>query len=162
MGKKDAEQWAQDLATKAALSAGRTAAKAAIEDVWATDAEKAARAEARERTTKTRLVVAVVVATMGAVLVIAIFQFLAQLWLCAIGGVIVAGVVGVAALLLRPRFEALRTRLAARRASQAAERAVLDAQQRERQQLAAAHEARTLAAQKIDDDLARLKQQAGR
>jgi hypothetical protein len=162
MANDDTDGLAQQLATKAALLAGRDAAQAALDGLLLSDDEKAARAAARARATKKKLVLAVVVATVGAVGVIALLQLIAQLWLWAIGAVIVAGVVGVAALLLRPRLEAVRQRLTAGRAAADAERAAAAEQQRQRQALAAAAQAQEQTAKKLENELARLKQQAGR
>lgn len=159
---KPTQKLSQDLAAKALLSAGRDAARAALEGLTLSDDEKAARAAARSRATKKKLVLGVVVATIGAIGVIALFQLIASLWLWAIGAVVVAGTMGVAALLLKPRIDALRARLGAGRAARAAEQAARDAAAQRQHALVAAEQAKAQEAKKLDDELARLKQQAGR
>jgi hypothetical protein len=150
------------LATRAALTAGRDAARSALDDVLLGPDEKAARQAARARVQKRRLVVAVVVATVTGIGVIALFQLLASLWLWAMGFVVVAGVVGVAAVLLKPRVDALRVRLGAGRAARAAKQQALAQAEQQRHALVAAAQKEEQAQRQLDDELARLKRQAGR
>jgi hypothetical protein len=149
---------ARRIATKAALSAGRDA----LERLTLSDDEKAARAAARARATKKKLLIAIVVATVGLVGAIVLLQWLASLWMWAVGAVVVAGALGVTALVLKPRIDALRRRLDERRAAKAAAQASVEAAERQRQALVAAEQAKAQAQKKLDDDLARLKAKAGR
>jgi hypothetical protein len=157
-----AHKLTRDLATKTALQAGRNAARAAFENLTLSDDEKAARNAARARATKKKIAIGIVVAVMGIAAAVALAQLVVSLWWWAVGGVVVLGMAGVAALLLKPRIDGLRRRLAEARATRAARQAAIDDAERQRQALVAAEQAKAQAAKKLDDELARLKQQAGR
>jgi hypothetical protein len=158
----DSPKPGRELATRVALAAGRDAARAALDDLLLSDAEKAARAAARTSAVRKKILVAVVVATVVGIGVIALLQLFATLWLWAVGAVVVAGVIGVLALVMKPRLDALRRRLTERRAAADAASAALQEEQRQQRALADAARARVAAQRAVDDELERLKRQAGR
>jgi hypothetical protein len=169
MGLSDLEDAGRKLAEsatqKVALSAGKDLARRALDDLTLSPEQKAARDQQAARTTKKRLVLGVVAVTAVAVVGIGLLQLLASLWLWAIGFVVVAGVLGVVALLVKPRIDAIVARVRGAHAERTA-RALAAARQKEQQQAEAEAHAReqaakAQAAQKLEDELARLKRQAG-
>jgi len=165
MGVDDLERKGRELlegaSQRAALDAGRAMARRALDDLTLSPDERAARDAAAARATKKKLVLAVVGVTVVAVVGIGLLQLIASLWLYAIGFAVIAGVVGVGALLLKPRLDAWKARLLSARQAKEADALVAAQQQQQAQAAAAAAAAKQQAAQKLEDELARLKRQAG-
>ena len=90
----DLRTTADELATKAALAAGRDTARRAMDDLLSTDEEKAEKAEARYHASKSRRTKLIVFAVVGLLLVLGIVGFVLSYWqwFLLLG---VAGVVGV-------------------------------------------------------------------
>ena len=90
----DLRRTTDELATKAALAAGRDAARRAMDDLLSTDEEKAEKAAAGEHASKSRRTKLIVYAVVGLLLVLGVVGFVLSYWqwFLLLG---VAGVVGV-------------------------------------------------------------------
>jgi hypothetical protein len=157
---KAAQDATQKATTAATLHAGRALAQRALDELTLTADERAAKAAAAARQRKKTLVLVVIGATVAGVAGIALFNLIAHLWLYAIGLVVVAGALGIGALVMKPRIDAVRARLlagrAARTAAAEAEAARADAERARTQ----AEHAKQQAAAHLESELERLKRSA--
>jgi len=156
-----------DFKTRAAIEAGKDAAKRLYEDLTLTDEEKARREEERavaRRKLKWKLIAGAVVAV---VVVIALMALLAKFWLWLVA-LAILGVLGLAAYFyVRPKLGGVKVR----EVQPAPEPAALpqaippstrdDSEARERSARAAREQAEARERQ-IDDELAALKAKAGK
>jgi hypothetical protein len=92
----DLRRTSDELATKAALAAGRDAAGRAMDDLLSTDEEKAEKAATRDHASKSRRTKLIAYAVVGLLLVLGIVGFVLSYWqwflLLGLAGVV--GVVG--------------------------------------------------------------------
>lgn len=131
--------------------AGAALVRKAVDDLTLSPEEKARRAAEAEAASRLRLVKLILGGVGVLVIGIVIMRLLARLWLWGIGLLIVGGVGAAAWLAFKPQLEAWKAkRLAARAEAEAARAAAA----RE----AAAKKAEADAKQKLEDELARLKQ----
>jgi len=149
----DLKNIADSVGAKAALNAGKDIAKRAIEDLTLSDEEKQQRADERAAGRKKTLIKYGVIGVGGIVLVLSLISVLSQLWMYALGLLVVAGIGAGGYFYLRPKVRALKARATAKLTAKrdadavvAKERAVVDA--------AAAKK------QKLEDELAALKKRA--
>lgn len=146
------EDTQQQLAVQAGKKMARDALRGVVDDLTLSPEEKQARDEERAAGNKMLLVKVVVGVTVAGVVVVSLLSLFAKLWAYLIVLVVLGGASGAGYLVAKPKLKAWNDRrLAGARAEQAEReaQAALDN--------AAAHKA--LAAQKLEADLQRLKQQ---
>lgn len=149
MGLSDAlEKSKQKLVNEA----GRAVVKKAVDDLTLSPEEKAQRAAKDETASRLRLVKLILGGVAVLVTGIVLMRLMARLWMLGIGVVIVGGVGAAAYLVMKPKLEALKQRRLAARAEEEAARTAGDRARAE-------EDAKTAAQKKLEDDLARLKQQ---
>ncbi len=148
------------LGGEAALAAGKAMAKRALDDLTQSPEEREQRAEqdeAKRRSRKIKLILGGVVAVVA---VLSLMSVLAALWKYAIGILLVLGVGGAGWLFAKPKLAALKQRATARlEASRAEERAAAEQAAKAAAEKAAA-DAVKAKQQKLEDELAALKQKA--
>lgn len=148
------------LGGDAALAAGKAMAQRALDDLTLSPEEKARRAEEdakKRRNLKIKLVLGGVV---GLVVVLSAMSVLAALWKYALGLLLVFGIGGAGYLFAKPKLAALKQKATARlQARQAEERAAAEEQAKVDAAKAAADAAQAKK-QKLEDELAALKQKA--
>ncbi len=146
------EEAADSAKRKFVEQAGKAMVKNAIDDLTLSPEQKAARDAENEKTNRMRLVkiiLAVMAVVVGGVV---LMKLMAQLWLYAIGFVVVAGLAGAGYLVGKPKLAALKQARLAAAAAREEERT------RDEREQAAANKVKA-EKQKLEDDLARLKQQ---
>ncbi len=148
------------LGGEAALAAGKAMAKRALDDLTLSPEEKERRAkedEGKRRSRKVKLILGGVVAVVA---VLSLMSVLAALWKYAVGLLLVLGLGGAGWLVAKPKLQALKARATARlEARRADERAADEAAAKASAEQAAADAARAKH-QKLEDELAALKQKA--
>lgn len=144
---------AEGVGTRTALAAGKEMAKRALEDLTLTSAQKQEREGARKRSRTKTLLKVIGVAVVGVVAALSLMSLLANLWMYALGLLVVGVLAGGGYLYVKPKVMALKARAAARlnartSASDAAARARL------------VQEAALAKDKKLEDELAALKKKA--
>jgi len=138
-----------DAKTEAALAAGKSIAKKAIEDLTSTDEEKAEKKGERKKT----LIKYGVIGVVGIVAVLALMSVLAKLWMYALGLLVVLGIGAGGYFYVKPKVVALKQRATARlHAKKDADDAA--------NAVKALEDAKVAKAQKLEDELAALKKRA--
>lgn len=142
----------QKLMQKAGAAMAKKALGDAVDALTLTPEERAKREKEAEAQKRKRLVMVVLGGLALVVGVVVVMRLMAALWLYAIGFAVVAGIGGAGYLLLKPKIAAI----GADRRLRAAEK---EAENQKLAEAKAIEDKKSQAAQKLDDDLARLKQQ---
>ena len=148
------------LGGDAALAAGKAMAKRALDDLTLSPEQKQQRAHEDEAKRRSRKIKIILGGVIGIVAVLSLMSVLAALWKYAVGLLLVLGIGGAGWLFAKPKLAALKARATARlEAKKADERAASEAEAKAKAEAAAADAARAKQ-QKLEDDLAALKQKA--
>ena len=142
----------EDEKQKLALRHGKAMAQRALDGLTMTDEEKQQRDEEDAAKRKLLLIKVVLGATAVVVVGITLMNLFAKLWIYLVALVIMAGVGGAGYVVLKPKLKAWNDKRTEGARLQAAERQA-------QEQVAAAEKQKLLAQKKLDDDLARLRQQ---
>ena len=148
------------LGGDAALSAGKAMAQRALDDLTLTPEEKARREAESARKRRNLKIKLAIGGVVGVVVLLSAMSVLAALWKYALLLLFVAGVGGAGYWFARPKIAALKQKATARlEARKLEERATAEAEARVAAEKAAA-DAAAKKKQKLEDDLAALKQKA--
>ena len=148
------------LGGDAALAAGKAMAKRALDDLTLSPEQKQQRAHEDEAKRRSRKIKIILGGVIGIVAVLSLMSVLAALWKYAVGLLLVLGIGGAGWLFDKPKLAALKARATARlEAKKADERAASEAEAKAKAEAAAADAARAKQ-QKLEDELAALKQKA--
>ena len=142
----EVERRKQQLVEQAGKAMLDKTVKGVIDDLTLSPEEKAKRAAVDEAGSKTRLVKVVLGVTAALVAGIVILKVLAAVWMYGIALIVLAGLGTAGYLVARPKLEAMKQQR-------------LEAANQRELERTAADRAKAAAAQKLEDDLARLKRQ---
>ena len=155
----EVERRKQQLVEQAGKAMVDRTVKGVIDDLTLSPAEKAKRAEDDEAGSKTRLVKIVLAVTGALVAGIVVLKVLAAVWMYGIALIVIAGLGTAGYLVARPKLAALQQRRLAATAARELERTADERARAAAAAVAAAEKAKADAAQRLEDELARLKRQ---
>jgi hypothetical protein len=155
----EVERRKQQLVEQAGKAMLDKTVKGVIDDLTLSPEEKAKRAADDEAGSKTRLVKVVLGVTAALVAGIVILKVLAAVWMYGIALIVLAGLGTAGYLVARPKLEAMKQQRLEARNQRELERTADDRAKAADEAKAAAERSKAAAAQKLEDDLARLKRQ---
>lgn len=155
----EVERRKQQLVEQAGKAMLDKTVKGVIDDLTLSPEEKAKRAADDEAGSKTRLVKVVLGVTAALVAGIVILKVLAAVWMYGIALIVLAGLGTAGYLVARPKLEAMKQQRLEAATQRELERTADDRAKAADEAKAAVERSKAAAAQKLEDDLARLKRQ---
>ena len=155
----EVERRKQQLVEQAGKAMLDKTVKGVIDDLTLSPEEKAKRAADDEAGSKTRLVKIVLGVTGALVAGIVVLKVLAAVWMYGIALIVLAGLGTAGYLVARPKLEAMKQQRLEARNQRELERTADDRAKAADEAKAAVERSKAAAAQKLEDDLARLKRQ---
>jgi hypothetical protein len=155
----EVERRKQQLVEQAGKAMLDKTVKGVIDDLTLSPEEKAKRAADDEAGSKTRLVKLVLGVTAALVAGIVILKVLAAVWMYGIALIVLVGLGTAGYLVARPKLEAMKQQRLEAATKRELERTADDRAKAADEAKAAAERSKAAAAQKLEDDLARLKRQ---
>jgi len=155
----EVERRKQQLVEQAGKAMLDKTVKGVIDDLTLSPEEKAKRAAVDEAGSKTRLVKVVLGVTAALVAGIVILKVLAAVWMYGIALIVLAGLGTAGYLVARPKLEAMKQQRLEAANQRELERTAADRAKAADDAMAAVERSKAAAAQKLEDDLARLKRQ---
>ena len=156
---EEVERRKHQLVDQAGKAMVDRAVKGVIDDLTLSPEEKAKRAADDEAGSKTRLVKVVLGVTAALVAGIVILKVLAAVWMYGIALIVLAGLGTAGYLVARPKLEAMKQQRLEAKNQRELERTADDRAKAADEAKAVVERSKAAAAQKLEDDLARLKRQ---